>query len=102
MTAFIREQRVTQISGEALPNSKAAPSANGGKQDCQRTERNQSKQNVLGKKRKCAENSDTQQVAARTAFGISHRRVETISDGTDGKAAFPESSEKDFEAADEH
>ena len=60
-----------------------APSANGVKQGCQRTERNQSKHDVLGKKRECEEHSDAQKVAAGTGLGISHYRVETIAGGSE-------------------
>ena len=48
------------MSGKALLDSRAAPFANFGKQGCQRTERKQSEQNVLGKKCKYAENRDAQ------------------------------------------
>ena len=47
-----------------------------------------SKQDVLGKKRKCAENSDAQQVAAGTGLGISHYRVETIAGSSERKSTF--------------
>jgi hypothetical protein len=102
LTTFIHEQRTTQILGEALLDFGTAPSANYAKQGGQGTERNQSKQNVLGKKRKCAENSDAQKVAAGTRFGISHCRVKAISDSTDGKPAFPKSFEKQFDAIQKH
>ena len=81
--AFIHEQWVTHVSGEALLDCNTTPSANGGKQGCQRTERNQSKHDVLGKKRECEENSDAQKVAAGTGLGISHYRVETIAGGSE-------------------
>jgi hypothetical protein len=100
--AFIHDQWTTQISDQALLDSRAAPSANCGKQSGQRTERNQPKQNVLGKEGKYAENRDAQQKAAGIGFGISHRRVETISGSTESKPALPKSFEKHFDAIQKH
>jgi len=78
------------------------PRDNQGKQRAQRTERDQSKQNVFGKKRECAENGDAQKVAAGTGFGISHHRMETISGSIERQPARPESPEKHFDAIEKH
>src|SRR5262245_33977594 len=99
MTVLIREQRDTHVPGETL---KAAPSANDRNQGYQRTERHQSKHDVLGKKRECAEHGDAQKVAAGTGPGINHDRVETIPGGSDGKPAFSKSLEEQFGAIQEH